>query len=142
LQKEKAPPFPAWPLPQLTLLYEFTSELDRAFKLAFALATLLVRILLAGLLALTARILLLLSWLLAAALLLARLLSGILVLLARVRILVSHHDLPFSKSLPSNFGRRTWLPELWFQIRPLDFQKSLVLTQPGRATEKQLCTSL
>jgi hypothetical protein len=67
----------------------------RAFKLAFGLTTLLIRIVLAGLLALTAGILLLLSGLLAAALLLARLLSRILVLLARVRILVSHHDLPF-----------------------------------------------
>jgi hypothetical protein len=46
-------------------------------------------------LALTARILLLLSWLLATALLLARLLSGILVLLAGILVLIGHRDLLF-----------------------------------------------
>jgi hypothetical protein len=50
---------------------------------------------LAGFLALTARILLLLSWLLATALLLARLLSGILVLLAGILVLIGHRDLLF-----------------------------------------------
>jgi hypothetical protein len=50
---------------------------------------------LAGLLVLTARILLLLSWLLATALLLARLLSGILVLLAGILVLIGHRDLLF-----------------------------------------------
>jgi hypothetical protein len=52
--------------------------------------------LLAGILSLTVRILLLLSWLLAAALLLARLLSGILVLLAGILVLIGHRDLLFS----------------------------------------------
>jgi intracellular septation protein A len=58
-------------------------------QLAIRLATL------AGLLVLTARILLLLSWLLATALLLARLLSGILVLLAGILVLIGHRDLLF-----------------------------------------------
>jgi hypothetical protein len=50
--------------------------------------------LLIGLLALTVRILLLLSGLLAAALLLAGLLARVLVLLARILILVRHNGLP------------------------------------------------
>jgi hypothetical protein len=57
-------------------------------------ATLAWLTLLAGVLALTARILLLLAGLLAAALLLARFLTGVLVLLARVLILAGHRDLP------------------------------------------------
>jgi hypothetical protein len=47
-----------------------------------------------GLLALTARILLLLSGFLAAALLLAGLLTRVLILLARLLVLVGHRDLP------------------------------------------------
>lgn len=50
--------------------------------------------LLTGILARTARILLLLAGLLAAALLLSGLLTGGLVLLARILILVGHRDLP------------------------------------------------
>jgi hypothetical protein len=46
-----------------------------------------------GLLALTARILLLLTGLLSAALLLAGLLTRVLILLARILVLVSHRDL-------------------------------------------------
>jgi hypothetical protein len=46
-------------------------------------------------LALTARILLLLSGFLAAALLLARLLARVLILLARILVLIRHQDLPF-----------------------------------------------
>jgi hypothetical protein len=57
-------------------------------ELATALA------LLVGLLALTVRILLLLSGFLAAALLLAGLLARVLILLARILILVGHRDLP------------------------------------------------
>jgi hypothetical protein len=62
--------------------------------------------LLAGILSLTVRILLLLSWLLAAALLLARLLPGILVLLAGILVLIGHRDLPFS----SREGQSRYLP--------------------------------
>jgi hypothetical protein len=65
--------------------------------------------LLAGFLALTVRILLLLSRLLATALLLARLLPGILVLLAGILVLIGHRDLPFSKSPEDNLGTPTWL---------------------------------
>jgi hypothetical protein len=50
--------------------------------------------LLIGLLALTVRILLLLSGLLAATLLLAGLLARVLVLLARILVLTRHRDLP------------------------------------------------
>ena len=57
-------------------------------ELATALALLI------GILALTVRILLLLSGLLAAALLLAGLLPRGLVLLARILVLVGHRDLP------------------------------------------------
>jgi hypothetical protein len=51
--------------------------------------------LLSGLLALTVRILLLLSRLLAAALLLSRLLPWVLVLLAGILVLIGHRDLLF-----------------------------------------------
>jgi hypothetical protein len=47
-----------------------------------------------GVLALTARILLLLSGLLAATLLLSGLLTRILILLARILVLIGHRDLP------------------------------------------------
>ena len=57
---------------------------------------------LVGFLSLTARILLLLSWLLATALLLTRLLpgglvllAGILALLAGILVLIRHRDLPY-----------------------------------------------
>jgi hypothetical protein len=50
--------------------------------------------LLTGVLALTVRILLLLSGLLATALLLAGLLTRVLVLLARILVLAGHRDLP------------------------------------------------
>jgi hypothetical protein len=60
--------------------------LGTGLALAFARLT--------GALALTARILLLLSGLLAAALLLAGLLTRVLVLLARVLVLAGHRDLP------------------------------------------------
>ena len=93
--KEEAPPFTGEASSATHTTPRIHFRTRRAFKLAFGLTTLLIRIVLAGLLALTAGILLLLSGLLAAALLLARLLSRILILLARVRILVSHHDLPF-----------------------------------------------
>jgi hypothetical protein len=51
--------------------------------------------LLAGLLARTGRVLLLLSGFLAAALLLVRLLARVLVLLARILVLAGHQELPF-----------------------------------------------
>jgi hypothetical protein len=63
-------------------LVQFRSELASAFAL------------LIGVLALTIRILLLLSGLLAAALLLAGLLVRVLVLLARILVLVIHRELP------------------------------------------------
>ena len=63
-------------------LVQFRFELTSAF------------VLLIGVLALTVRILLLLSGLLATALLLAGLLARVLVLLARILVLVSHRDLP------------------------------------------------
>lgn len=59
-------------------------------------------VLLARLLALTARILLLLSGFLTAALLLARLLSGILILLAGILVLTGHCDLPCSSRKGNN----------------------------------------
>jgi hypothetical protein len=63
-------------------LVQFRSELASALPL------------LIGVLALTVRILLLLSGLLATALLLTGLLARVLVLLARILVLVSHRDLP------------------------------------------------
>jgi hypothetical protein len=70
----------------------FLLSLDSASELATALALLI------GFLALTVRILLLLSGLLAATLLLAgllaRVLTRVLVLLARILVLVRHRDLP------------------------------------------------
>jgi hypothetical protein len=62
--------------------FQFRSELASALPL------------LIGVLALTIRILLLLSGLLATALLLTGLLARVLVLLARILVLVSHRDLP------------------------------------------------
>jgi hypothetical protein len=77
--------------------------------------------LLAGFLALTVRILLLLSRLLAAALLLARLLPRVLVLLAGILVLIGHRDLPFqsrSKTIakPAFGCGETWVP--WLQVGP------------------------
>jgi hypothetical protein len=87
----------------------FLLSLNSVFELAAAL-TLLV-----GLLALTVRILLLLSGLLAAALLLAGLLARvlvlltrILVLLARVLVLVRHSGSPWLNVTPVNLERRSW----------------------------------
>jgi hypothetical protein len=77
--------------------------------------------LLAGILSLTVRILLLLSWLLAAALLLARLLPGILVLLAGILVLIGHRDLPFSSregtiAVPAFGCAETFVPRGFFRL--------------------------
>jgi hypothetical protein len=69
----------------------------------------LLSTLLAGVLALTARILLLLSRLLAAALLLARLLTRVLVLLARGLVLIGHQDLLWLNPTRNNGRGRRWL---------------------------------
>jgi hypothetical protein len=71
---------------------------DPKFDQSGAIAELPILVLLtllAGFLTLTARILLLLSRLLATALLLARFLPGGLVLLARILVWIGHRDLPF-----------------------------------------------
>jgi hypothetical protein len=81
-QKRKTPPFGG------TFLHSHIRPALFDGELATALA------LLVGLLALTVRILLLLSGFLAAALLLAGLLARVLILLARILILVGHRDLP------------------------------------------------
>src|SRR6476646_3971855 len=65
--------------------------------------------LLIGVLALTVRILLLLSGLLAAALLLAGLLTRVLVLLARILVLVAHSGSPLLNVAGDNRGPRHWL---------------------------------
>jgi hypothetical protein len=97
------------------------------FNQPLGIAELPIPILLAGFLALTVRILLLLSRLLAAALLLARLLSGILVLLAGILVLVGHRDLPFSKSQEGNRGTRLWLRgNPWFPACFFRFGRTVV----------------
>ena len=80
-QPKKVPPFDGTSVLSLSLV-QFRSELASALPL------------LIGVLALTIRILLLLSGLLATALLLTGLLARVLVLLARILVLVSHRDLP------------------------------------------------
>jgi hypothetical protein len=91
---------------------------------------------LSGLLVLTVRVLLLLTGLLAAALLLARLLTGCLVLLAWILVLIGHSRSPFFKVARFNLARRSWLLELWFQIRPPNFAKPQVPKPLGALTEK------
>jgi hypothetical protein len=87
----------------------FLLSLNSVVELAAALP------LLVGILALTVRILLLLSGLLAAALLLAGLLARVLVLLtrllvllARVLVLVRHSGSPWLNVTPDNLERRSW----------------------------------
>lgn len=94
-QKEKTPPF--WR--GLSLRTHLSTNLTRSF--AFTL--------LSRFLALPARILLLLSGLLATTLLLARFLSGGLILLAGILVRISHRDLPCFQSQRNNRGTRTWL---------------------------------
>ena|ERR1700744_1750101 len=72
----------------------FRRDLPADAKLGSELTLALTLTLLVGVLALTVRILLLLSGLLATPLLLTRLLPRILVLLARILILIGHRDLP------------------------------------------------
>jgi hypothetical protein len=78
--------------------------------------------LLAGLLALTVRILLLLSGLLAAALLLARLLTGVLILLTGILVLIGHRDLLF-KVARDNPETAIWLRETSVPPRPLSHRR-------------------
>jgi hypothetical protein len=80
--KRKVPLFNGTSLCSLVRPARFDEELATAFAL------------LIGVLALTVRILLLLSGFLAAALLLAGLLTRVLILLARVLVLIGHRDLP------------------------------------------------
>jgi branched-chain amino acid transport system permease protein len=94
---------------------------------------------LAGLLVLSARILLLLSGFLPAALLLTRLLPGVLVLLAGILVLIGHCDLPFFKVARDNCGTSLWLrgnagsplafaclAKLWFRRLPHSCEKLLL----------------
>lgn len=103
----RAPPF--WRGPSLRT--HLSTNTGNQRLLAFAL--------LSRLLALTARILLLLSGLLSTALLLARLLSGVLILLAGILVLTGHCDLPCSSRKDNNRGTRAWLRGTWFSISRL-----------------------
>jgi hypothetical protein len=100
---------------------------------------------LAGFLSFTARILLLLSWLLATALLLTGLLPwGLvllprgLVLLAGILVLIGHRDLPFSVA-GDNCGTRHWLRGT--SVPPDLFAAAPKSAVPADTPENYLCTS-